>query len=153
MRSVVAARASTAAPLACALVLLGACSGADGDGARELATPALAAPALTVAEAGESYPTVAVDPRSGGAVVAWIEETDAGGDVFVARVAPEGAVGAAARANDRPGEAASHAQAPAQVSARAGRRGARGVAADVPRARAALPRQRPPVRAFRPIIQ
>lgn len=115
MRSVAAGTASTAAPLAGALVLLGACSGADGDRAWELATPALMAPALTLAEAGESHPTVAVDPRSGGTLVAWIEETGAGGDVLVARVGSEGAVEAAARANDRPGEAASQAQAPAQV--------------------------------------
>jgi len=69
-------------------------------------------PALALAGAGASEPTVAVDGRTGAVYVAWIAR---GGDAYVARV-ERGVAGAPVRVNDRPGEATAHAQAPAQVA-------------------------------------
>jgi len=70
----------------------------------------------TVAERDASNPTTAVDPRSGAAFAAWVETTGGVSNVFVARLAEDDAAPARARANDRPGDAAPHEQAPAQVA-------------------------------------
>jgi len=73
----------------------------------------------TVAEAGATHPTAAVDPASGAVYVAWVGTPDADGraDVYLARSDDGGASYAApVRVNDIPGDAAPHAQAPAQVA-------------------------------------
>lgn len=73
----------------------------------------------TVAAAGATHPTVAVDPASGAVYVAWVGVPGADGraDVFLARSDDGGATYAAPiRVNDVPGDAAPHAQAPAQVA-------------------------------------
>lgn len=81
-----------------------------------------AAPEVTVATvvaAGATHPTVAVDPASGAVYVAWVGTPDADGraDVYLARSDDGGATYAApVRVNDIPGDAAPHAQAPAQVA-------------------------------------
>jgi hypothetical protein len=72
---------------------------------------------VTLAAHGASNPTAAVDPRTGAAFVAWVETEGGAPNVFVSRVAgDEGAATASVRANDRPGDAAPHEQAPAQVA-------------------------------------
>ncbi|HEX8691748.1 MAG TPA: sialidase family protein [Longimicrobium sp.] len=72
---------------------------------------------VTLAAHGASNPTAAVDPRTGAAFVAWVETEGGASNVFVSRVAgDEGAASVSVRANDRPGDAAPHEQAPAQVA-------------------------------------
>jgi len=73
-------------------------------------------PTAAVAERGAGNPTAALDPRDGAGYVAWIETEDGVSNVFLARVGAEGAAQPAARVNDRPGDAAPHEQAPAQVA-------------------------------------
>lgn len=70
---------------------------------------------LTLADTGASNPTAAVDPRSGAAFAAWVETEGGVPNVLVARVGADGAAAEPVRANDRPGDAAPHEQAPPQV--------------------------------------
>lgn len=72
--------------------------------------------AMTVAEHAAGNPTAAVDGRDGTGYVAWIATADGRSNVFLARVGGDGAPGAPVRVNDRPGDAAPHEQAPAQVA-------------------------------------
>ena len=72
-------------------------------------------PAIRVVEAGASNPTAALDGRAGHGYVAWVATADGASDVFLARVAGDAAE-APVRVNDRPGDAAPHEQAPAQVA-------------------------------------
>lgn len=61
--------------------------------------------------------TVAVDPTSGEAFVAYPVEQDGRTDVYLARLDDQGStVGSPVRVNDKPGDAAVHQQAPAQVA-------------------------------------
>src|SRR5690606_2687359 len=72
----------------------------------------------TVADGGATHPTVAIDPTRGAVYVAWVGTPDADGraDVYLARSDDGGATyGAPVRVNHIPGDAAPHAQAPAQV--------------------------------------
>src|SRR5690606_24771879 len=97
--------ARAAATAAAALPLLAGCGRAG---------PALGPP-LTLADAGASNPTVAVDPRTGTAYVAWVGVQSGNADVYLARI-ERGEAGAPVRVNDIPGDAAPHEQAPAQVA-------------------------------------
>ena len=72
--------------------------------------------AVTVAEHAAGNPTAAVDPRDGSGFAAWIATKDGASDVFLARVGADGRPSAPVRVNDRPGDAAPHEQAPAQVA-------------------------------------
>ena len=72
--------------------------------------------AMTVAENAAGNPTVAVDGRDGTGYVAWIATADGAPNVFVARVGADGTRSDPVRVNDRPGDAAPHEQAPAQVA-------------------------------------
>lgn len=88
-----------------------AACGAAGSG-----DPALG-PALTLAQAGGSRPTVAVDPRTGTVFVAWIGTSAGESNVYLARYEPgSGPAVAPVRVNHIPGDAAPHDQAPAQVA-------------------------------------
>jgi hypothetical protein len=69
-------------------------------------------PVVTLVEDGASNPTVAVG-ADGAAYVAWIADSD----VWLARSADGEAYEPAVRVNDVAGDAAAHAQAPAQVAA------------------------------------
>jgi hypothetical protein len=92
-----------------ALAALAACAGAEG------AVPE-PGPVVTLAETGGSRPTVAVDAASGRGYVAWVGTEDGVANVYLAVHDPRGAAPAApVRVNDRPGDAAPHEQAPAQV--------------------------------------
>lgn len=91
-----------------AIPLIALARGAD-------ARMALGAP-LTIAAHAAGNPTAAVDARDGTGYVAWIGTEDGASDVFLARVAEDGRPGAPVRVNDRPGDAAPHEQAPAQVA-------------------------------------
>lgn len=71
---------------------------------------------VTVAEHAAGNPTAAVDPRDGAGFVAWIATAESAPNVFLARVDADGRPGAPVRVNDRPGDAAPHEQAPAQVA-------------------------------------
>lgn len=97
--------ARAAATAAAALLVLAGCGRAG---------PELG-PALTLADAGASNPTVAVDPRTGTAYVAWVGAQPDKADVYLARI-EGGVAGAPVRVNDIPGDAAPHEQAPAQVA-------------------------------------
>ncbi|MEX2572480.1 MAG: sialidase family protein [Gemmatimonadota bacterium] len=70
----------------------------------------------TLAQAGASNPTVALDDASGVGYAAWVETTGGESDVFVARIGLDGDDGERVRVNHIPGDAAPHAQAPAQVA-------------------------------------
>lgn len=70
----------------------------------------------TAAAGGAGNPTSAVSPRDGTGFVAWVATKDGVSDVLVSRVDAEGAPAAPVRANDKPGDAAPHEQAPAQVA-------------------------------------
>lgn len=72
--------------------------------------------AVTVAEHAAGNPTAAADPRDGTGLVAWIATEGGVPNVFLARVGADGRPGATVRVNDRPGDAAPHEQAPAQVA-------------------------------------
>jgi len=72
--------------------------------------------AVTVAEHAAGNPTAAADPRDGTGFVAWIATEGGVSNVLLARVGADGRPGAAVRVNDRPGDAAPHEQAPAQVA-------------------------------------
>jgi hypothetical protein len=100
---------------AAAAALLGgaAIALARGDGAGTMTVGA----AVTVAEGAAGNPTSAVDPRGGTGYVAWIASAEGALNVFLARVGAEGRTEAPVRVNDRPGDAAPHEQAPAQVAA------------------------------------
>jgi hypothetical protein len=76
---------------------------------------AMGAP-LTLAEHAAGNPTAAMDGRDGTGYVAWIATEDGASNVFLARVGVDGERGAPVRVNDRPGDAAPHEQAPAQVA-------------------------------------
>lgn len=93
-------------------VILLALIGCGGEGAAPAAPPADGA--LLVADEGRN-PTVAEDPRTGAAYVAWAVPGEAGADVFVARVEGE-VVSAPVRVNAEAGGAATHDQAPPQVA-------------------------------------
>jgi len=75
--------------------------------------PALAEPSV-LAAAGASNPTAAAGPR-GERFVAWIATEGGASNVYLAR-AEGAAFGRGVRVNDRPGDAAPHEQAPAQVA-------------------------------------
>ena len=70
-----------------------------------------------VAERGASNPTVALAPERGVTYVAWVGTEGEESNVFLARAEPGAPFGDPVRVNDRPGDAAPHAQAPAQVAA------------------------------------
>ncbi|HEY8483700.1 MAG TPA: sialidase family protein [Longimicrobiales bacterium] len=72
--------------------------------------------ALTVVEAGASNPTTAADPRTGTIYVAWVGVEDGVAGVYLARSEDGRTFSAPVRVNDRPGDAAPHEQAPAQVA-------------------------------------
>ncbi|HEV3048836.1 MAG TPA: sialidase family protein, partial [Longimicrobium sp.] len=71
---------------------------------------------VTVAEHAAGNPTAAADPRDGTGFVAWIATEGGASNVYLARVGADGQPAAAVRVNDRPGDAAPHEQAPAQVA-------------------------------------
>ncbi|HEX6038614.1 sialidase family protein [Longimicrobium sp.] len=71
---------------------------------------------MTIARHAAGNPTVGVDGRDGTGFVAWIATADGRSNVFLARVGADGRPGAPVRVNDRPGDAAPHEQAPAQVA-------------------------------------
>jgi len=73
------------------------------------------APAETLAAANASNPTAAADAR-GARYVAWIATEGGASNVYLARAEGD-AFAAPVRVNDRPGDAAPHEQAPAQVAA------------------------------------
>lgn len=89
------------------LAALAACSAAPGG---------TAGPAATLAERGAGRPTVAADPRTGAAYVAWVADSAGVPGVYLARVAADGAAGAPVRVNDVAGDASAHDQAPPQVA-------------------------------------
>jgi hypothetical protein len=92
-----------------ALAALAACAGAEG------AVPE-PGPVVTFAQAGGSRPTVALDPASRLGYVAWVGTRAGAADVYLAVHSPTQDVPPApVRVNDRPGDAAPHEQAPAQV--------------------------------------
>jgi hypothetical protein len=99
--------------VAAALLTAAAVGAARGDGAEALAVGAT----VTVADDAAGNPTAAVDPRGGGGYVAWIASAEGALSVFLARVGADGRTEAPVRVNDRPGDAAPHEQAPAQVAA------------------------------------
>jgi hypothetical protein len=99
---------SAAALLAIPLIAV-----ARGGGAGTMAVSA----SMTLAEHAAGNPTAAVDPRGGTGFVAWIAAEGGASNVFLARVEPDGGMEASVRVNDRPGDAAPHEQAPAQVAA------------------------------------
>lgn len=70
----------------------------------------------TLIESGASNPTVATS-SNGVAYVAWVANTDAGSDVLFSKAMPGEGFTSPIRVNDIPGDAAPHAQAPAQVVA------------------------------------
>jgi hypothetical protein len=72
--------------------------------------------AVTVVEHAAGNPTAAADPRDGTGFVAWIATEGGASNVYLARVGVDGQAGAPVRVNDRPGDAAPHEQAPAQVA-------------------------------------
>lgn len=72
-------------------------------------------PAATLAAAGASNPTAAADAH-GARYVAWIATAGGASNVYLARAEGD-AFAAPVRVNDRPGDAAPHEQAPAQVAA------------------------------------
>jgi hypothetical protein len=104
--------AAAAALLAIPLIALAR----GGDARMSMGAP------LTLAEHAAGNPTAAVDARDGTGYVAWIETAGGASNVFLARVGTDGTRSAPVRVNDRPGDAAPHEQAPAQVAA--GRDGA-----------------------------
>lgn len=71
-------------------------------------------PAATLAAAGASNPTAAAG-ADGSRYVAWVGTEGGAANVWLAR-AERGTFGAPVRVNDRPGDAAPHEQAPAQVA-------------------------------------
>jgi hypothetical protein len=99
--------AAAAALLAIPLIALAR----DGD-AEAMALGA----AVTVAEHAAGNPTAAVDPRDGTGYVSWIATDGGVSTVFLSRLDPDAEPGPAVRVNDRPGDAATHEQAPAQVA-------------------------------------
>lgn len=107
-RRMMAGGAAAAALLAGAGIAL-----ARGDGAGAMRVGA----AVTVAEHAAGNPTAAVDPRGGTGYVAWIASQGGAQNVFLARMGADGGMQAPVRVNDRPGDAAPHEQAPAQVAA------------------------------------
>jgi hypothetical protein len=71
----------------------------------------------TLATDSASNPTAAIDPRTGRAYVAWIGVSEGLRTVLVVSAGPGAdAPSARVRANDLPGDAAPHAQAPAQLA-------------------------------------
>lgn len=72
--------------------------------------------AVTVAEHAAGNPTAAVDPRDGTGYVSWIATEGGVSTVYLSRLGADGEPGPAVRVNDRPGDAAPHEQAPAQVA-------------------------------------
>ena len=100
------------APGVVALAVLGA-AGCDRPGA-EAATPA---PSYSeISGLGGTTPTIAAAPGDGGAFVAWVAIQNGESNVLVARRGPDGVVTTPVRVNDVAGDAAPHAQAPAQVA-------------------------------------
>ncbi len=91
-----------------AIPLIAVARGAD-------ARMALGAP-MTIAEHAAGNPTAAMDARDGTGYVAWIATEGGASDVFLARVGADGERAAPVRVNHRPGDAAPHEQAPAQVA-------------------------------------
>jgi hypothetical protein len=70
--------------------------------------------ALTSSAVGN--PTVAMNPRTGDALVAYVGGEHGRPDVYLAAQRADGSLGGAVRVNDRPGDVAPHEQAPAQVA-------------------------------------
>lgn len=74
-------------------------------------------PVTTLASAGASNPTAAVDPRSGAVYVAWVQTNDGVSNVYLAQAeGPGKSFSTPVRVNHLPGDAAPHEQAPAQVA-------------------------------------
>ncbi|HET7230574.1 MAG TPA: sialidase family protein [Longimicrobium sp.] len=94
-----------------AVVAVAAAALAAGTVARH--GPALA-DAATLASSGASNPTAAADAR-GTRYVAWVATEGGASNVYLAKAAAE-VWSPAVRVNDRPGDAAPHEQAPAQVA-------------------------------------
>ena len=83
-------------------------------GCRDTPAPATAEAGLVATDSLARFPTVALD-SAGTAYVAWVSSAGGTTDVFLTSMV-DGVAGAAVRVNDRPGDAATHAQAPAQVA-------------------------------------
>ena len=99
---------------AAALLALGGAIAGCEDG-RQGETAAIAP--LTLAGDSASNPTVAYDLSTGSAYAAWVGVERGMNAVFVAKIeGSEAAAAAPVRANDIPGDAAPHLQAPAQVA-------------------------------------
>lgn len=96
------------------LLLAGAVAGCTGDPPAPPAAGAIGA--LTLAADSASNPTVAYAAGAGKAYTAWIGREDGQNAVFVASIDSTGVASKPARANDIPGDAAPHLQAPAQVA-------------------------------------
>lgn len=99
--------------LAAVFLVVGAMASCDGPAA-EAASPAVTSVAIT--SPGATNPTVAVAPSDAGAYVAWVSVRGGESNVLLSRTAVEGGVTEPVRVNDIPGDAAPHAQAPAQVA-------------------------------------
>lgn len=93
--------------LALALLTLSACAEAD-------AGPLLIG--STIVERGASNPTVAVARGSGQIYLSWVATEAGQSNVVVTRAEADGSFAAPVRANDLPGDAAPHGQAPAQIA-------------------------------------
>ena len=98
-----------AALVAAAAVVVAGCAERPG------APPELGA-AVVVAEAGASNPTLAADPSTGVAYVAWVGTRNGSSDVLLSTLEPGAAPAEPLRVNDIPGDAAPHLQAPAAVA-------------------------------------
>jgi hypothetical protein len=81
--------------------------------------PAPAPVVETVVTGDVSNPTLA-RAADGGVYVAWVGTDSTGSNIWMARRAPDGAISAPVRVNDRLGDGKPHIQAPPQVAAGAG---------------------------------
>jgi hypothetical protein len=97
--------------IAC-VIALAALIGACGRSELELASSTVA----TIAEGGASNPTIALASGGDATYVAWVGTSGAESNVFLARAENDGDFSAPVRVNDIAGDAAPHAQAPAQVA-------------------------------------
>lgn len=101
----------------CTGLMLGLVAGLAGCSPGASAPPARETVDLAVADSGAARPTTAVDPQGGSVYVAYASKARGERNVYVSRLeAGRAALGAPVRVNDRPGDAAAHPQAPAQVA-------------------------------------
>lgn len=108
MRRIASKRAAGAAPLLLTLTALACEAGAGGDVGQ--------AGGILLSGDSASNPTVAWSGAAGHGYAAWVGREEGQNAVFVAAVAPGGEISNPVRANDIPGDAAPHLQAPAQVA-------------------------------------